>query len=111
MREGNSFSNKLKNFIMDKKGLLFTAVIVAAAVIWIFFAVSGTAGQVDESAVNSLQKAIERAAVQCYAIEGFYPPEVSYLKKYGVTIDDKFIVEYNCEIPNNLPIIKVMQKK
>ena len=111
MREGNSFANKLKNFIMDKKGLLFTAVIVAAAFFWIVLAVRGTAGQVDDSAVTSLQKAIERAAVQCYAIEGFYPPEVSYLKKYGVTVDDKFIVEYNCDIPNNLPIIKVIPKK
>jgi hypothetical protein len=111
MREGNSFSNKLKNFIIDKKGLLFTAVIVCAVVYFFVTAVNNASGQANSSAAVSLQNAVKNAAVQCYAIEGFYPPDVSYLEEnYGIVIDKNFKVEYNCAIPNNLPIIIVINK-
>jgi len=110
MREGNSGFNKIKNFIGESKGILFTLVILAVVVLFFFNALNGAAGKADSSSAGALETAIKRAAVQCYAIEGFYPPGVNYLEEhYGVIIDkSKFIVEYNCSIPNNLPIIKVL---
>ena len=110
MREGNSIFNKIKNLIREAKGVVFTLVIIAAVVIFFWTAVGGAAGKADSSSASTLEKAIKRAAVQCYAIEGFYPPSVSYLEdNYGIIIDrDKFIVEYKCDIGNNLPIIKVL---
>ncbi len=39
---------------------------------------------------ETLQKAIRRACVQCYAIEGRYPPNVQYLEQeYGIHIDEE----------------------
>jgi len=110
MREGNSGFNKIKNFIGESKGILFTLVILAVVVLFFFSALNGAAGKADSSSAGALETAIKRAAVQCYAIEGFYPPGVDYLEEhYGVIIDkSRFIVEYNCTIPNNLPIIKVL---
>jgi len=109
MHEGNSTFNKVKNFIREAKGIIFTVVILAAIVIFFGTAVNGAAGKADSSSAATLEKAIKRAAVQCYAIEGFYPPDVSYLEeKYGIIIDyQRFIVEYDCFAANNLPVIKV----
>jgi len=110
MREGNSVANKIKRFIIDTKGILFTVIILGLVLSMFFQALSGASEKADSSAAASLENAIKRAAVQCYAIEGFYPPGVDYLEEhYGIIIDyNKFIVEYNCSIPNNLPIIKVL---
>ena len=43
---------------------------------------------------ETLRKAITRACIQCYAIEGRYPPSVEYLEEnYGIQIDhDKYNV-------------------
>ncbi|MCL1858328.1 MAG: hypothetical protein FWF92_03755 [Oscillospiraceae bacterium] len=110
MREGNSVFNKIKNFIKDTKGVLFTVLILAVIIVFFFTAVSGASGKADSSAAATLEKAIKRAAIQCYAIEGFYPPDVNYLEEnYGIIVDPKFIVEYRAFSGNNLPMIKVMQ--
>ena len=113
MHEGNSVSNKIKNFIRDSKGLIFTVVILAAVILLFVYAVNGASETADSTAAAELERAITRAAVQCYAIEGFYPHDVAYLKDhYGVIIDEnKFAVDYKCEMPNYLPIIKVLYFK
>lgn len=62
---------------------------------------------------NSLQNAIVRATVHCYAIEGQYPQSIEYLEEnYGITIDDdKYIVSYSGFASNVMPIIEVYDKK
>lgn len=59
--------------------------------------------------MNSLDKAVRRAAVQCYALEGQYPPSLSYIEeKYGVIVDhDEFVVHYQAPGSNLMPEIKV----
>ena len=110
MHEGNSFFNKTKNFIKDTKGILFTVLILAVVIVFFFTAVNGASGKADSSSASTLEKAIKRAAIQCYAIEGFYPPDVDYLvNHYGIIVDSQFIVEYKSFSGNNLPIIKVLQ--
>ena len=110
MYKNNSVQNKIKNFIRDTKGLLFTAVILTALVVLFIHAVNGASEKADSAAAAALETAVKRAAVQCYAIEGFYPPDITYLEEnYGIIIDSsKFIVEYNCTMSNILPIIKVL---
>jgi len=55
------------------------------------------------------KKAIERAAVLCYALEGFYPPQIQYLEdKYGLIVDrGKFLVHYTTFGSNIRPEISV----
>ena len=55
------------------------------------------------------KKAIERAAVLCYALEGFYPPQIKYLEeKYGLIVDrGKFLVHYTTFGSNIRPEISV----
>lgn len=59
-----------------------------------------------------LEEALRQAAVCCYANEGAYPPNVSYLiEKYGVQIDsDRFTVHYELFASNLMPDITVLDK-
>jgi len=110
MHAGNSVFNKIKDFIRDTKGVLFTVIILAAVIIFFWSAVNGASAKADSSSAATLEKAIKRAAVQCYAIEGFYPADVTYLENhYGIIIDSsRFMVEYRSFSSNNVPLIIVL---
>ena len=109
MHEGNSVFNKIKNIVRNAKGIVFTVVILGAVVLLFLSAVNGASLKADTSATSTLEKAIRKAAVQCYAIEGFYPPDVDYLvSHYGIIIDDKkYAVSYIAFTANNMPDIQV----
>jgi len=108
MYEGNSVFNKIKIFIKNIKGVVFTAAILCAVILLFISAVSG-ASEKAELSTEIVAEAIRRAAVQCYAIEGFYPMELEYLiEKYGLIIDrERFVIYYRAEMSNFLPTIMV----
>lgn len=58
---------------------------------------------------DTLRNAIAQASVQCYAIEGRYPPSVEYLEEqYGIRIDrERFNVFYDGFASNIMPEITV----
>lgn len=55
------------------------------------------------------EAAIERAVMQCYALEGMYPPDLAYLQKnYGLILDqDQYVYLYEIVAGNIHPIIGV----
>lgn len=59
---------------------------------------------------ETLKKAIARASVQCYAIEGRYPPGIEYLEEnYEVIINrKKYNVFYDGFASNVMPDITVV---
>lgn len=71
-------------------------------------------GKMEESvsaeSLQMMEAAVTRAAVECYALEGFYPPEVSYLsERYGVSIDrERYFVDYIFIGSNLMPDITVL---
>ena len=69
--------------------------------------VSGKAGAREDEA---LKKAVVRATVQCYAIEGRYPPSVEYLEEnYGIDINrKKYNVFYDGFASNVMPEITII---
>ncbi|MCL2814948.1 MAG: hypothetical protein FWD23_10145 [Oscillospiraceae bacterium] len=109
MHEGNSVFNKIKSLIRNTKGILFTLIILAVVVCFFIAAVNGASDKAGASSAATLERAIKRAAVQCFAIEGFYPPDVDYLaENYGIILDSKYIVEYDAFSGNNIPVIRVL---
>jgi len=60
---------------------------------------------------KQLEKALSRAAVACYATEGSYPLELSYLEEhYGIRINGKrFVVKYEYIASNLMPDITVLE--
>lgn len=60
-----------------------------------------------------LERAIKRAAVQCYAIEGIYPPNLEYIKEhYGIVIDCRdYNIYYEVFADNIMPEIQVLERR
>ena len=61
---------------------------------------------------QSIERIIRKAAVQCYALEGEYPPDVAYLSEnYGVILDEKrYFYFYDVSMGNMMPDIQVIPK-
>jgi len=91
------------------KGIIFTVAVLCGVIALFIAAVSGASEQAEASALANLERAVRRAAVQAYAIEGSYPSTLEHLaENYGVIIDKtRFIVYYRAEMPNLMPIIIV----
>ena len=58
-------------------------------------------------------RAISRALADCYAIEGYYPPNMDYLyDNYNVRVDeDKYFVLYEIFAPNVSPTVKLIDRR
>lgn len=65
-----------------------------------------------EKQAESLRTAIDRSIVQCYAVEGTYPPSLSYLEEhYGLTYDkDSFFIDYQVYASNIFPDVTILRK-
>ena len=87
------------------------ALLLAAAVVILFFAALQRldAGQTEEGR-QQLESALRRAAVACYAAEGYYPPDIDYLvRHYGIQIDERrYTVFYEVFAENLMPEITVL---
>lgn len=55
------------------------------------------------------EQAVRRAAVECYAVEGYYPPSLEYLEEhYGLMLDTgRYVYHYRSIASNLMPEIKV----
>jgi hypothetical protein len=50
----------------------------------------------DDSSALAIREAVQRSALQCYAVEGVYPPDLQYLEdNYGLQVNEEdFYVTY-----------------
>ena len=87
--------------------VLFVAAVIAGAL-----AVGSYSRNVDERSFTLISDSVKRAAVQCYALEGYYPPTVQYLRdNYGLSYDEnKYSVQYRFMGDNIMPDITVIQR-
>lgn len=62
---------------------------------------------------QSLENAIRKTAVHCYAVEGVYPESLDYLKEhYGISYDEtRFLVDYEIIGSNLMPDVHVFLLK
>lgn len=71
---------------------------------------------VNESTIErqqeSLENAINRDIIHCYALEGYYPPSLAYMEEhYGLTYDkDLFFVDYRPIGSNMRPDVTILIK-
>lgn len=62
---------------------------------------------------EQLETALRRGAAACYAAEGIYPADLSYLQEhYGIQIDEeRYTVIYNAFATNLMPDITVLENE
>ncbi len=66
----------------------------------------------DSESIRIMEQNLRRATVQCYAIEGRYPPNLEYLAaNYGVILNaEKYIYHYRTMGANLMPDIAVFSQ-
>ncbi|MBQ3796324.1 MAG: hypothetical protein II842_08560 [Butyrivibrio sp.] len=108
----NRFEDKdVQKFrISDRAYQILTVVLFAAVLIIFFLAVDSMGHSSISKEQQSLENALSRDIVQCYAIEGRYPPNLEYLEQhYGLTYDKKtFFVDYMPIAGNLYPDVTVI---
>ena len=92
------------------RGFAVTLAVFLALVTLLGFALSGVGARSEAEQAAALREAAMRAMISCYAVEGRYPPDASYLRaNYGLTFDaNRFIVSLDAFADNILPDISVL---
>ena len=92
------------------RNMLLPLILFLGLIGFLYFGVSQTKAAANKESLKYLENAIQRATVQCYAIEGMYPPDIAYLEKnYGIIVDHKkYAVHYEVFAANILPDITVL---
>lgn len=95
------------------KGYLISAVVFGVVMGVFLNGVLSMSDRMEREGTETLRSAIARASVQCYAIEGRYPPSVQYLEdNYGIRIDrERFYVFYEGFASNIMPDITVISNQ
>lgn len=91
-------------------GYLLSFLIFFTILFFVLFCMQAMQRRSAQESLMSLRDAIRRASVQCYAIEGRYPPSVEYLEAhYGIVIDRRrYHVFYDGWASNVMPDITVL---
>lgn len=108
--------NRFRKSRTEKKGRtqIYVPVLVSAVMIgWIWSGITSISAGTGEQQKASLEEALHRDIVMCYAQEGRYPQSLDYLKEhYGLIYDeDKYMISYEVLGSNLMPDIKVMEKR
>jgi type II secretory pathway pseudopilin PulG len=93
---------------------LATAVVLLALLVAVTLYGSGKSqGELRAQSAQAIQQTVERSALQCYVVEGVYPPSLSYLEEnYGLQINTKdFYVTYDAFASNLPPTVRVVAKE
>lgn len=89
--------------------VLLAAVLVAVACAW---GAGRIGADLSGQGADALKNAVLRSAVQCYAVEGYYPESLDYLTDhYGLRINhDRYIVVYEAFASNLPPQVTILLK-
>lgn len=107
---GRLFRKWMEGLQSRRTGILVAIATVVLVLIVMALATAGLGRQTESEHRKIAAEAIERAARQCYALEGAYPPTLEYLEEnYGLMLDrDRFHYLYEVIGSNIHPIIEVL---
>jgi hypothetical protein len=86
-----------------------TLIFFVLALLWLGAGSLLVSRSVNAQELTHLTRTIRRYAVQCYALEGRYPPTLEYLvARYGLTLDrSRYVYHYRALGANLMPQIAV----
>lgn len=93
-------------------GAILPIVVFICFLLFLYFGISNVSTANEKQNLKIFQNALYRSVVQCYAIEGMYPPDVQYLEDHYDLVynHDQFIVHYEVFASNILPDIVIIDK-
>lgn len=71
-----------------------------------------SAREIAEQSAAAVKAAVTRSALQCYVVEGVYPPDLAYLEEhYGLRLNrDDYYITYDAFASNLPPDVRVTPK-
>lgn len=89
---------------------LFPVFVFCAMLLLLLGGLSSVSTTAAREEAARLRDAVLQGAVQCYALEGFYPEDLQYLREhYGLTYDpEKYVVSYEAVGSNLMPDVTVI---
>lgn len=105
----------MKRFCSKERRALspvFSLALFAAAVLLLLRGAGSVASLSEAERLSAAEQAVRRAAVQCYAVEGIYPPDLGYMREhYGLQVDEeRYLIDYRCFASNLTPDITVLPR-
>lgn len=92
-------------------GILFSILSSVLIILILFMGFNNTQKTISDDELIRLRDNIMKAAINCYAIEGFYPDDIAYLEEnYGLIIDDSYNIFYEVQGSNMMPSISVNRR-
>ena len=90
-------------------GILGTIAIFITLIVLFNYGVNNLTQANEEEALEAVRNAVSRAAIQFYALEGRFPPHLSYLEeRFGLQLDhERFEIIYSAFGANVMPTILV----
>ena len=96
---------------INKKDVAAILIFIALIVAFVFL-VNNITGKGNGRELEIVRDAVKNAALTCYAVEGMYPADISYLREhYNLSYnEDKYVVYYQPFASNVIPSIKVVER-
>ena len=104
------YSDKKKSWRRFLPAAVLALVILALAA---SFAAGHDPGRdLSEEGAAAIREAVRKTALQCYVVEGVYPPDLQYLEdNYGLQVNrEDYYVSYNAFASNLPPAVKVVSR-
>ena len=108
----NRFVTKRKHSHLLLSEFLMPAIFFASVIVLFYYGLAGIGDTADTEKLRAAEQAVTRAAVQCYAVEGRYPPDIAYLyDRYGLSVDEeRYVVHYKAIADNLVPEVVVLPR-
>lgn len=89
---------------------VFSGFLVAIALCLFFVSTDNMEENTQTQQIQHLEQVVKQDILQCYAIEGTYPPDLNYLEThYGLTYDKKkFYIDYISIGSNIFPDVTII---
>ena len=97
--------NRGKRFLWP----LLTVLVLAVLLLSVF---RHPKADLEDSGAAAIREAVRRSALQCYAVEGVYPPNLQYLEEnYGLQVNtEDYYISYEAFASNLPPTVKVVNR-
>ena len=96
---------------INKKDVAAILIFVALIIAFVFL-VNNITGKGNGRELEIVRDAVKNSALTCYAVEGMYPDDLSYLRDhYNLSYnEERYIVYYHPLASNLMPSIKVAER-
>ena len=94
----------------QRSGLLLFALALLLLAVLTATALGHSGRDISEEGAAAIRETVRRSALQCYVVEGVYPPDLQYLREnYGLQVNtEDYLVVYDCFSSNLPPSIRVV---